>query len=246
MPFQNNKGINGAKVVRVPEKTGKNTSPAAILAASTILLLPFSKMRCVFSITTIASSTTIPKANKNENNTIMFKVNPMVGIIKNATNIDSGTDIATNMALVAPMKNIKIKVTKINPITMVLIKSCRVVRVLSDWSPVITTFKSFGKVDFSISFTMALILSDDSIKFSPERLITERVMTFFPAKRAKLFCSSKPSLISAISLKYIGAPACDFITNPFNSSTDLKERLIEMVLRKPSMRTSPPEIVKFS
>ena len=50
----------------------------------------------------------------------------------NAIAHDNGTDIATKMALVVPIKNIKIKVTKINPIMMVFIKSCKVVLVLSD------------------------------------------------------------------------------------------------------------------
>ncbi|OQA05561.1 MAG: hypothetical protein BWY67_02115 [Bacteroidetes bacterium ADurb.Bin397] len=59
----------------------------------------------------------------------MFIVNPIVGIIRKATNIESGTERATNKALVAPMKNMSNIVTRINPIMMVLIKSCRVTRV---------------------------------------------------------------------------------------------------------------------
>src|SRR6201996_6074083 len=77
--FQNAKGTNGAKVVMVPENTGINTSPAAILAALVIGIAPLAKIRCVFSITTIASSTTIPSASKNENNTIILSVNPIAG-----------------------------------------------------------------------------------------------------------------------------------------------------------------------
>src|SRR5690349_18105784 len=74
IPGQNNKGKKGANVVKVPDNTGKNTSPVATLAACTIGTLPLSKIRCVFSITTIASSTTIPSPSKKENNTIMFMV----------------------------------------------------------------------------------------------------------------------------------------------------------------------------
>ncbi len=74
IPFQKSNGTNGASVVRVPLNTGKNTSPVAILAAILISRLPFSKSRCVFSITTMASSTTIPNASKNANNTIIFMV----------------------------------------------------------------------------------------------------------------------------------------------------------------------------
>ena len=119
-------------MVSVPDNTGKNTSPAAILAAFTMGTFPLSKIRCVFSITTIASSTTIPSANKKEKSTIIFKVNPMAGIIKNATNIESGTDSATNMALVVPIKNIRMSVTRTKPMIMVLIKSSKVTFVFSD------------------------------------------------------------------------------------------------------------------
>lgn len=130
--FQKASGTKGAKVVIVPENTGRNTSPAAILAASLIGTFPLAKIRCVFSITTMASSTTIPSASRNENNTIIFNVKPIAGITRNAIKHDNGTDNATKMALVVPIKNIRITVTSKKPITMVLIKSLSVVRVLSD------------------------------------------------------------------------------------------------------------------
>ena len=123
IPFQNANGIKGARVVIVPDKTGRNTSPAAFFAASLMGNLSLWKIRCVFSITTIASSTTIPKANKNANNTIIFKLKPIVGIIKKAIKQLNGTDRATKIALVAPMKNIKIIVTNMKPMIIVLIKS---------------------------------------------------------------------------------------------------------------------------
>jgi hypothetical protein len=66
----------------------------------------------------------------------MVKLNPNIppkaGNATKAMNMDKGTDSATNMALVTPMKNIKINVTSINPIMMVFIKSCNVTLVLSD------------------------------------------------------------------------------------------------------------------
>ena len=76
IPGQNNKGKKGAKVVMVPAKTGIKTSPAAIFAEVVAVNLPFpcTKIRCVFSITTMASSTIIPKPNNRANNTIKFKV----------------------------------------------------------------------------------------------------------------------------------------------------------------------------
>ena len=122
-PCQNANGKNGASVVSVPDKTGRNTSPAAFFAESTIPNPSSWKIRWVFSITTMASSTTIPKASKKENRTIKFRLKPILGMIKNATKHDNGTDSPTKIALVAPMKNIRIRVTRINPMIMVLIKS---------------------------------------------------------------------------------------------------------------------------
>ncbi len=131
-PGQKARGTKGANTTKVPDNTGMNTSPAAIFAALRIGTFPLSNTRCVFSTTTIASSTTIPRASRNENKVIRFKVNPMEGKTRNAMKLESGTDKPTKIALVAPMKNIRMTVTRINPMMIVLIKSCKVTRVTSD------------------------------------------------------------------------------------------------------------------
>lgn len=59
----------------------------------------------MFSITTIASSTTIPSASKKEKRVIKFSVKPNDGNIKNAMKADIGTDMATKMALVTHEKH---------------------------------------------------------------------------------------------------------------------------------------------
>ena len=76
IPGQKSNGTKGAKVVSVPAKTGNHTSPAAIRALFCALIFPFPsiKIRCVFSITTIASSTIMPRPKSNANNTMKFKV----------------------------------------------------------------------------------------------------------------------------------------------------------------------------
>ena len=123
IPGQNASGINGESVVSVPESTGRKTSPVAILAALMIGTFPLAKMRCVFSITTIASSTTIPSASKKLKSTIMLSENPIVGITKNARKHESGTDSATKNAFVTPIKNISTTNTRMNPMMMVLMRS---------------------------------------------------------------------------------------------------------------------------
>ena len=81
IPGQKASGTKGASVVSVPDKIGTKTSPAAILAALTMLSFPIPCLNilCVFSITTMASSTTMPSAKMKENITSMFIVNPMRG-----------------------------------------------------------------------------------------------------------------------------------------------------------------------
>ena len=46
--------------------------------------------------------------------------------------MERGTDIATKKALLIPMKNINTRVTRMNPIMMVLFSSSRVLRVNFD------------------------------------------------------------------------------------------------------------------
>ena len=133
MPGQNNNGKNGANVVKVPANTGTKTSPAAILAEVVmgIFPLPCIKIRCVFSITTIASSTIMPNPNNNAKSTMKFKVTcvPTIksapGKNTNATNMLSGTESATKNAFTTPIKNINTINTKIKPITIELTKSLK-------------------------------------------------------------------------------------------------------------------------
>ena len=105
MPGQKSSGKNGHKVVSVPASTGTNTSPAAIIAdvVESIFPLPCVNILCVFSITTIASSTIIPKPNNKAKRTMKFKVTsePTIRLapeeIRMQTNILSGTESATKM-----------------------------------------------------------------------------------------------------------------------------------------------------
>src|SRR3546814_12493875 len=69
----------------------------------------------------MASSTTIPSASRKENRTIMFSVKLVgstesrAGMIRKARKDDRGTARATKIALVVPMKNMRMIVTKTNP-----------------------------------------------------------------------------------------------------------------------------------
>src|SRR3546814_21049831 len=108
----------------------------------------------------MASSTTIPSASRKENRTIMFSVKLVgstesrAGMIRKARKDDRGTARATKIALVVPMKNMRMLVTKTNPILIVLTRSWRVIRVLSDWSAVRVLFSHGGKTFFSMMATI--------------------------------------------------------------------------------------------
>ena len=68
-------GKNAANVVAVEAMIGHATSPTPYLAAS-YGLYPSSIKRYTFSTTTMPLSTSIPRANTRENNTIVLKVTP--------------------------------------------------------------------------------------------------------------------------------------------------------------------------
>ena len=207
IPGQNNKGKKGEIVVNVPVNTGTNTSEAANLTASVIVnFLKLLNKRWAFSITTIASSTTIPKPNKNANNTMVFNVKSNPGMNKNVNKADKGTESPTNAASRTPIKNINTITTKINPRITVLIKSARSPRVRSDWSAVTETTKPAGKRLSRYSSIVFSMRSAALIRFAPLRLITFKVITDFLSKRAKSCFSSNPSRTSATSFKRTRAP----------------------------------------
>ena len=165
-----------------------NTSPAAIRAAIADVSFPLlcTNIRCVFSITTMASSTIIPSPNNSAKSTMKFRVTlePVIksaaGKKRKATNMLSGTDNATKNALVTPIKNMRISKTNINPITMELTKSLKEVLVALLASPVMTTSRFFGRTVACISATIFFTPSEVSIRFSPALLIICSVTTFFP------------------------------------------------------------------
>ena len=209
IPGQKSKGKKGASVVSVPANTGMNTSPAALLVAISIGILPFpsTKIRCVFSITTMASSTIIPSPNNRANNTIKLRVT-WVPIIKSApgkntkaTNILSGTLSATKKALVTPIKNISTISTSKNPMMIEFTSSLKEAFVFTLWSPVITAFKLSGKVTPLFSLTTFCTCSLVSIRFSPLLLMMFSVTTFFPSRRAKLSAFLVVSFITAMSFR---------------------------------------------
>ena len=184
IPGQNNKGKKGARVVTVPESTGTKTSPAAIFAARTIGTFPLPNIRCVFSITTMASSTIIPNPNNNANNTIKLSVT-FVPTIKSARWQKHKCNEYTQRHTQGHKEGIGHSHkehqhinTRIKPITIVLISSLKEVLCLHTLVTGNTTSRSFGNYVLFISSTIAFTFSEVLIRFSPARLTICRVTTF--------------------------------------------------------------------
>ena len=191
IPGQKSKGKNGEIVVKVPDKTGTKTSDAANLTASTIVnFLKLLNNLCAFSITTMASSTTIPKPNKNPKRTMVFKVKSKLGIKRKVNKAERGTESPTNTASRTPIKNINTITTNKNPRITVLIKSAKSPRVLSDESAVTVTTNPLGNLVFLNSSIVFSMRSAASIKLAPPLLITFSVITDLLFSRAKSCFSS--------------------------------------------------------
>ncbi len=245
MPGQNSSGKNGASVVSVPASTGIITSPAAYLALCFTSKSYLCKIRWVFSITTIASSTTIPRASSSENSTITFMVIPSAGINQKASSVASGTDRPTKNALLKPIKNMRINTTKMKPRITVFSRSCNCTRVFSEVSPVTLTFRPCGNFVSWYSSSIAYIWSVASIRFSPLRFTTFSVTTLFLSSWAKSCLSLKASFISAISFKKTVVPTNERTMIFSSSFGSLNSPVTRRLRRRSSTRTSPPLTFRF-
>ncbi|MNZ72262.1 hypothetical protein D3C78_906370 [compost metagenome] len=84
-------GMNTAHSTSTMATTGPATSSMARLAASLAFILWTCMLRSTFSITTMASSTTIPMASTMPNRVSMFTEKPMAAIPMKVPTIDTGT-----------------------------------------------------------------------------------------------------------------------------------------------------------
>ena len=147
----------------------------------------------------MALSTSIPRARIRLNNTIMFIEMPRILSIMNERNIDAGIEIATNTEVPAPRKKRSIATIKISPETMLFSRLDTITSISSDISEVNVTLVVGGK-SASIAATSLFTPSAVSMMFSPERLMTSRVITATPSMRAKFSRSAKPKSTVATSL----------------------------------------------
>ena len=90
-PCTNTSGKNTATVVRVDAITAIETSRAPLTAACRIVA-PASRMRAMFSSTTIESSTTIPVASASPPSDMTLRLTPAWPMKKNVVIRDIGSD----------------------------------------------------------------------------------------------------------------------------------------------------------
>ncbi|GBC88574.1 hypothetical protein HRbin13_00698 [bacterium HR13] len=113
-------GIRAAITVKVANTVGFPTSSVALTIASLGVFASFSSNHlCMFSTTTIASSTSIPMANMRANSVTLFRVKPYISLKKRAMARVMGTATPTTAASLMP------RATAISSITeKVAIKRC--------------------------------------------------------------------------------------------------------------------------
>ena len=116
-PVSSTTGKNTIQIARVAMSAGT----AICCAPSSMAMvrgLPSARFRCMFSTSTVASSTSIPIASDRPPSVIMFSELPVSFRKMIPTNIDSGIDVQTiTMLRQLPRKNMIIRDTSIAPIT---------------------------------------------------------------------------------------------------------------------------------
>ena len=106
-------GAKAAIVVRTPKAAGKSTLRVPRIADSSRLSPPSSIRRWTFSPTTIASSTTMPRATMNANMLSRLTVIPRPGINRNAPKNVNGSPAAVQTA--RRVESVKNSTRKMSP-----------------------------------------------------------------------------------------------------------------------------------
>ncbi len=152
----------------------------------------------MFSTTTIALSTSMPRARISENSTTMFIEKPTSRMMLNDSSMESGMASPTKGAVRTPSTKSSTTRTRIRPEMMLFSRLLTMPRISSDWSEVVLTTVPGGKFRDSSSIT-ARTASAVSMMFSPLRFTTASDMTGLPSSRAKLSRSLNPKSTVATS-----------------------------------------------
>ena len=152
----------------------------------------------MFSITTMALSTSIPRARIRLNNTTMFIEKPTRLIMLNDSSIESGIANPTNGAVRTPSTKISTAITRSSPEMMLFSRLLTMPAMSSETSEVILTIVPGGK-SASMSAITTRTASAVSMMLSPARLMMASEITGLPSSRARLSRSLKPKSTVATS-----------------------------------------------
>ncbi len=139
----------------------------------------------MFSTTTMALSTSMPRARIRLNSTTMFMLMPRMPMTMKLRSMLRGIDVATKPALRTPRKNISTASTSSSPLMMLFSRLLTMSWMSSDWSLVIFTTVPGGN-PLSMAPISAFTRSAVSMMFSPERFTIPSVMTGVPSSRANV------------------------------------------------------------
>ena len=169
--------------------------------------MPFSTCRAMFSITTMASSTTKPLAMVSAIMVRLFRLKPIRCITARVPTSDSGTEtLAITVACGLPRNRKMASVTSATANSSSICTSCTEARMPSVRSVSSVTWTSAGSVSSSCG-SAALMASTVAMTFAPGWRWTSTMMagvSFIQAPR-RLF--SEPSTTLATSFRRTGAPA---------------------------------------
>ena len=228
MPVMNSSGMNTAISDTVSDTTVKPISRAPSSAAC-LGVLPFSMLRTMFSIITMASSTTKPVPIVSAIKDRLSSENPAAHIVANVATIDSGRLMPAMMVARMLRRNSSTTMTtSAMAITSVistskmeaLIVSVRSLTISSDM-PAGRSRRNFGSSPFSNS-TVLMILA-------PGWRTTSRTTAGSPLYQPPTRLFSSPSTTLATSLNMIGRPLLHWTTMVLYSLANINWSLASSV-----------------
>ena len=127
-------GTNTMQMHSVATNAGVAISAAPSRMACTSRL-PMCRLRWMFSISTVASSTRMPTAKARPPSVMTFSVSPIAPMMMMDTRIDSGIDTMTISVLRHEPRNTRI-ISPVRPAAMTAsrITPCTLARTKTDWS----------------------------------------------------------------------------------------------------------------
>ena len=197
MPGQNSSGEKAAIRVAVATTTGPNMRRAASAKAGPEAM-PSVIRRSAYSVTMIASSTSMPTARIRLNSTTILTVKPATDRARMPIRNEVGMARPIRIDERMPRKYRITMNTRITAVSTEFCKSSSIVRMSFDLSWLKLTSTPAGSTDLNSSAT-AFTPSTVSMRFAPDRLDTSIAIAGLPLSRAMESASSKVERIVARS-----------------------------------------------